>query len=402
MRLVAGKACTDGGICTSGGTMLQAVPPYPRRIRYDPPAMRVEDAEATEMSDDSIKFTVKLDRPAPTGITVDYATADGTATEPDDYTAKSGTLDFQVGDTARTISVSIVDDTVEDDGETFTLVLSNADGARLVDSVAVGTIRNMEAAPLTASFEGMPASHDGENAFTFRVRFSEDIPTSYLVLRDEAFTVAGGTVTNATRVNGRDDLREIEVEPGGSDAVTITLPATADCAAAGAICTSDGRKLSNSQSATVEGPAPLPTVSAADASASEGDAVEFTVSLSSASAQQVTVDYATSGGTATSDEDFTHDSGTLTFAANQTTKTVSIATTEDQVDEDDETFTLTLSSPTNATLGTATATGTILDDDDAATPLTATFSDMPASHTGAEFTFGLTLSEEPARRTSAT
>ena len=138
----------------------------------------------------------------------------------------------------------------------------------------------------------------------------------------------------------------------------------------------------------------LPAVSVSDASAAEGDAVAFTVSLSAASGQQVEVEYATSDGTATAGSDFTAQSGTLTFAANETSKTVSVATTDDSVDEEDETFTLTLSSPANATLGDATATGTINDNDVSTTPLTATFSNMPATHTGAEFTFGLAFSEE--------
>ena len=398
VRLVAGQACAAGGICTSGGTMLQVVPPHPRFIRYDPPAMTVEDAEATEGTDANMEFTVELDRPAPTEITVDYATADDPdatdmAAADGDYTTKSGTLRFLVGDTAKTVSVPIINDIVEDDGETFRLVLSNAVGARLVDSVAVGTIRNTEALPLTASFEDMPASHAGAE-FTFGLTFSEEVELSYRTLRDHAFDVTGGDVLGASRqAQGSNQAWDITVEPSGSDAVTITLPETTDCGATGAICTSDDRPLSHSLSKTVAGPAVVPALSVADASATEGDAVEFTVSLSVATGEQVTVAYATSGGTATSGTDFTADSGTLTFAANETSKTVSIATTEDQVNENDESFTLTLSSPTGATLADATATGTIVDDDSAA-PLTASFSDMPASHTGAEFTFVLTFSEE--------
>ena len=187
----------------------------------------------------------------------------------------------------------------------------------------------------------------------------------------------------------------ITVEPTSTnDAVTITLPETTDCDASGAICTEDSRPLSHSLSSLVAGPVSTPAVSVSDASAAEGDAVAFTVSLSAASGQQVTVEYATSGGTATSGTDFTAQSGALTFAANETSKTVSVATTDDSVDEDDETFTLTLSSPANATLGDATATGTINDNDVSTTPLTASFSNMPASHTGEDFTFGLAFSEE--------
>ena len=78
---------------------------------------------------------------------------------------------------------------------------------------------------LTASFEGLPEAHDGESAFRVRVAFSEDIGISYTTLRDDAFTVSGGEVTGARRVDGRHDLWEITVEPDSDGDVTITLPA---------------------------------------------------------------------------------------------------------------------------------------------------------------------------------
>ena len=111
---------------------------------------------------------------------------------------------------------------------------------------------------------------------------------------------------------------------------------------------------------------PTPEFSIADASATEGSDVSFTVTLSAASTDTVTVDYATSvetGDTAESN-DFTAATGTLTFAAGDLTKTVSVATVSDTVNEIDETFTLTLSNASGATLPTdPTATGTITDDD---------------------------------------
>ena len=77
-------------------------------------------------------------------MTVNYTTADGTATAGADYTATNGMLTFEPGDTTKTVAVPIIDDTVEDDGETFTLTLSDASGATLADAEAVGTINNTE------------------------------------------------------------------------------------------------------------------------------------------------------------------------------------------------------------------------------------------------------------------
>ena len=220
----------------------------------EPSKLSVADAEASEEEDATLDFVVTLDPAATATVTVDYATADGTATAGSDYTATSGTLTFQPGDTSKTVSVPITNDSVDDGGETLTLILSSASGADLDDAVATGTIRNTELVPLTASFENVPAEHDGSTVFTFRLRFSEDPAVSYKVLRDKAFSVSGGKVEKARRVDGRHDLREIHVKPKTTGEIRIDLPATSDCEAANAICTADDRPLSHSLSTTVQGP----------------------------------------------------------------------------------------------------------------------------------------------------
>ena len=84
------------------------------------------------------------------------------------------------------------------------------------------------------------------------------------------------------------------------------------------------------------------------------------------SAKTVTVQYTTTDGSAQQPGDYTSAGGTLTFTAGDTAKTIEVVTRTDELDEaDGETFTVTLSSPENATLGTATATGRIDDDTDA-------------------------------------
>ena len=113
-----------------------------------------------------------------------------------------------------------------------------------------------------------------------------------------------------------------------------------------------------------------PEISVADARANEGAGakVAFQVSLSRAfttAAHRVTVDYATSDGTATAGADYTATSGTLTFAAGEKTKTVNVPILDDSHDEGEETFTLTLSNPTGARIGDGVATGTIVNADPA-------------------------------------
>ena len=112
-------------------------------------------------------------------------------------------------------------------------------------------------------------------------------------------------------------------------------------------------------------------LSISDAGVLEGDsgsaAMEFTVTLDPAATGEVTVDWATADGTAAAGTDYTAGNGSLTFGAGEVSKTVSVPVTGDNVDEPNETFTVTLSNPSGASLGRAEGTGTITDDDDAPT-----------------------------------
>ena len=111
--------------------------------------------------------------------------------------------------------------------------------------------------PLTASFESVPTSHNGSDKFKFRIAFSEELETnfSYKTLRDHAFTVEGGTVAGARRLVSGSNIRwEVTVEPDSNGDVTITLPATTDCDAQGAICADGDKELSSRLERTVSGP----------------------------------------------------------------------------------------------------------------------------------------------------
>ena len=181
-------------------------------------------------------------------VTVNYATADGTATAPADYTSTSSMLTFEPGQTSKTIEVLIVDDDEKDNGETFTLTLSDPSGAVLADAGATGTIRNTEAGTgesnaLTAEFLDLPAGH-GVRPFTFELRFSEEFSLGYKRLRDAALQVTNGSVSALQRATaGEDRAWDITVTPSGGGAVTVALPETTDCTAEGAICTADQRML---------------------------------------------------------------------------------------------------------------------------------------------------------------
>ena len=170
-----------------------------------PPTLSVLDTAVNE-DDGSIGFLVTL-APAATGtVTVDYATRDGTAVAPADYTATSGTLTFAPGETRKkTALVPIVDDDEEDSGETFTLVLSNPTGsdanngaAVLGDPEAVATILNSEQEP--AALTGFTLVDAGTNddlmllADGATVRLGELLASSYGIRANLGTGAAPGSV----------------------------------------------------------------------------------------------------------------------------------------------------------------------------------------------------------------
>ena len=345
-------------------------------------ALSVADAEATEEDDAALGFVVTLDPAAARSVTVEYATADGTATAGDDYTATSGTLTFAVGDTSKTVSVPIADDSADDGGETVTLTLSNATVAEIADASATGTIGDDDAntAPTGApTITGTAQVGETLTASTAGIDDADgldDAEFSYQWIGNDGSDADIAGATGQTYTPGANDV-------GKTLKVRVTF-------------TDDGGTAETLTSAATGAVAARSALSVADAQASEEDdtALEFVVTLSPAAARTVTVDYATADGTATAGADYTATSGTLTFAVGDTSKTVSVPIADDTADDGGETVTLTLTNAAVATISDASATGTI-SNEESGPPLTASFSEVPESHTGARFTFVLTFSEAP-------
>ena len=191
------------------------------------------DANVREGPDATLDFVVTLSRERTEATTVDYSTSDGTATAGADYTAASGTLTFAAGKTSKTVSVAVLDDAHDEGGvETLSLTLSNAEGAQIADTTAIGTIADDESRQpveaLTARFENVPESHDGSTAFTFEVHFSEEpAGLSYVTVRDGLFDVSGGTVTQARRHTLDSNLAfVVTVEPTTEADISIAVRGT--------------------------------------------------------------------------------------------------------------------------------------------------------------------------------
>ena len=261
------------------------------------PTLSIADGEGTEGTDATVDFTVTRTG-TPTGvITVSYATRGGSALADNDFVSTSGSLAFGTGESTKTISVPIIDDTHEDDVETFTVTLSNPVNATITDGTATGTIHNTEdprepSDALTASFSDVPATHDG-SAFTFGLTFSEAPDVGYAVLRDDAFTVSGGSVEAAQRRAPPSNLEwNITVEPTGTGDVTVELSTTSDCAAPDAVCTADETPLTGVPAAftvagaTAEEP-PEPLTASFGSVPAEHDGTAFTFALTFSEAPEV-------------------------------------------------------------------------------------------------------------------
>ena len=170
--------------------------------------IRIEGARAREGKDESLDFAVTLNRAAAHDVSVDYATKDETATAGADYTATSGTLTFAAGETAKTVSVPVLDDAVDEGKEVMRLLLSNPKGAYLrgVHTQAKGVIRNED--PLQAmwlSRFGRMVASDAVASVTARLDTPRDAG-SHLTLAGQRMNFGeaegGGGAALATVLTG--------------------------------------------------------------------------------------------------------------------------------------------------------------------------------------------------------
>ena len=168
-----------------------------------------------------------------------------------DYRGVPETLRLRAYKTSTTTRLTAAVDGEEEAEETVTITASH--GGTEIGSATV-TIAGT-ATPLTGRLVEMPETHDGETAFAFELRFSEEIRISYKTLRDTAFEVKEGVVRGARRLERPSNRRwEITVEPTSEADIELVLPVTKDCAAEGAVCTAAGKRLSQRLAATVPGP----------------------------------------------------------------------------------------------------------------------------------------------------
>ena len=206
----------------------------------------------------TVEVTVTLDVDPERTVTVPLTVTDQDGASSADYSGVPASVTFDSGEVLKTFTFSATQDDVDDDGESVKLTFGTPLPARVsAGTGSESTVNIQSKTPLTASVESAPPSHNGSDEFRIRIAFSEEPKTgfSYKIMRDHAFTVTGGSVTGARRLEPLSNIGwEIVVKPDSNGDVTIVLPATTDCNAQGAICTGDGRPLSNRLEITVSGP----------------------------------------------------------------------------------------------------------------------------------------------------
>jgi Ca2+-binding RTX toxin-like protein len=363
----------------------------------DDEGLSVADADAIEGNagaPGSLVFTVRLLSALDAAVTVDWATADGSATAGDDYVAGAGSLTFAAGETIKQVTVSLIGDAGTEGAQTLALALSNAAGAPLVRATATGTIAEDDALLIDdATLAEGTATTPGSATVTIRLAGPTDqaITVDYATVDASAVAGLDYTATSGTATIG----------PGQSS-TTITVPILRD----EALEATEGFtiQLSNVSGAGIADAAATVTLldddgfAITDATLVEGSGggtnLTFTVTLASAMASAATIDYATADGTALAGIDYTATSGTLTFNAGQTSRTFSVPVAADTDFEGNETFAVTLSNASAGGIQRGTAEGRILDDDGLSIA-NVTVTEGSGGTTTATLTVSLTASASP-------
>ena len=341
-----------------------------------PTAPAIGDASASE--GDAITFTVTLADAATRDVTVDYATsvaADDTAAQTD-FTARSGTVTFAVGETVQTFTVSTLEDRIDESGETFTVTLDNvrpAGAATLpADPTATGTIMDDDAAPVLV-LSVAPASI-AESGGTSTVTVSTGTGSTFADEQTIALALSG-TATEVEDYTISSKSLTLPAGVGsGASSVRATVTAEDDDIFGGAVNkqlsiagSRRGANFGATRTITIieNEEAPKLTLTLTDDSISEnGGSTTVTASVAPRIADAFTVTFGidpTAPATA-ADYDL---SGTLSFAAlsDSPTGTVTIAANDNRVDRSDKTVSVTGRSSRSYFRATEAVTLTIEDED---------------------------------------
>ena len=332
------------------------------------PTLAVKDIAIVEADTSAVvvRVPVVLSAAASTAVTVEYAVVPRAAKAPQDFTLSFGEITFPAGATRRTIPVVIAGDLLDENHEIFKVVIFDAVKATIADPTAVVTITDDDPTPtLVVGNHQVPEPVAGEStAMTFPVTISavsgRPLSVAYAFARGTGLTsgdvtvpVMSGRLTFPAGTIARQMTTTVhgDVTDEIDEKLTLTLSspvavAIADGSAIGTVVDDDG-----------------PTITLADTLTNEGTTAQLTVQLSAASVQAIPFTWASTDGNASAPADYAAAGGSAVIPVGQTSATIDVATTEDAVDEVDETLTVGLSAVDNATLADPQAVVSIDDDD---------------------------------------
>ena len=328
----------------------------------------------------TITYTISLSATSAASVSVNYGSTNGTALAGSDYSAIAGSVTFAPGETTKTVTVAIVNDTVFEGNENFQVSLSAPTNATLGNGTVTTVIRddgtgfggNDDDRLTVVSVSNPTVTEGGSLVFSVNLSGTSTTPTAVSV-----------TPSSGTAILGTDTgLQEFSTDGGATwNALgsTVTVPAGANSFQVRVATINDGlveaSETINLSAATAQNTSAVvgvgtildgnvPTVNITgptDVNEAAGT-ITYTISLSAASVASVSVNYSTINGTALAGSDYTSTAGSVTFAPGETTKTITVAITNDTVFEGNENFQVNLSSPSNATVGTGSVTTVIHDD----------------------------------------
>lgn len=368
-------------------------------LNDDSPTLSVAGSSVTEgnTGNANIVYTFSLSYATDEPVTFDFTTANGTALAGSDYVARSGSVTISPGQPSATVNVQVIGDTLYEGSETVYMKVSHLVGAvppnALTQNSSNGHYYELvssnlnwdqaKAAAQAKSYLGVTGhlatiTSAQEQSFVTDQFFgrtawlggiqaagSAEPSGGFGWVTGEPFSYTNWDTAEPNNVNGNEDAINLNNSTRWNDASRST---TAPYYLA-EYDVDSGAPGSGGQGVGVilnDDPEP-PTLSVNDVSISEGNSgsksLLFTVTLSKTSASAVTVQYATTDGTAIKTKDYTAISGTLSFSAGQTSKTLSVPILGDTLDENDETFSLGLNTPTGAFIAKGQGNGTIIDDD---------------------------------------
>jgi hypothetical protein len=327
-----------------------------------------------------VPFTFTVTRSSGVGTSEVNWSLSGSGIDSDDVQASSGLVSFTNGETSKIVTVLIKGDTMVEPSETFTVTLSNPQGATLGSTTSVtGTILNDDAPPATptVAIAALSASkaegNSGATEFTFLVSRDSTVGTSDVTWNfsgvglnpagpddvqstSDTVSFAHGEASKTITVLIKGDTT---VEPNETFTVTLSNPQGATLGVAQA-----GGTITNDDAAPA---APMVSITADDDVKVEGNSTTtpFTFTIVRDSGEGTsTVGWTLTGSTDAFDFS-SSSSGTVSFGANETSKTITVLVNGDTTVENNETFTVTLNSIDNATIdqSKASASSTILNDD---------------------------------------